>query len=126
MTRLNVKPWKISRLGGTHRFVAFVAAIGLFLQSYATQTHIHFESREIGGFFQTAGHTPSSKQSPLDKAAACPLCQAIVHAGAFVVPSAPLVYLSFSWVAAARLTFAAPPASGPVAHGWQSRAPPRG
>lgn len=125
MFRPNAKPWKISLLDGAHRLAVFVAAIGLLLQSYAVQTHIHLGSQENGAIFRTAGHA-SPQQSPLDKAAECPLCQAVVHAGVFVAPSAPLIYLRFDWVTAERLVFVAPSAFGRVAHDWRSRAPPRG
>ena len=126
MSRLHAKPWKIRRLAGADRFVAFVVAIGLLLQSYVVQTHIHFGPQEFGGVLQASGHVPGPEQGPLDKAARCPLCQAIVQAGAFVAPSAPLIYLPFGWVRTARLVFVTPAASGGVAHDWRSRAPPRG
>jgi hypothetical protein len=116
---------KISWLRGARGLVVFVAAIGLLLQSYLTQTHIHFGSYEIGGVLQAVAHKPVPAQGPLDKAAACPFCQAIVYAGVFAAPSAPLVYLSFGWVRMARLAFAASPVSSDVAHDWRSRAPPR-
>jgi hypothetical protein len=106
--------------------MALVAAVALLLQSFAVQTHIHSASDEIGGVFRSAGHTAAPAQSPLDKAAGCPLCQAIVHAGVFVAPSVPLVYLPFSWVGVARPVFAVPSEPAGVVHDWRSRAPPRG
>jgi hypothetical protein len=125
MNPANVKSLKVNRLSGARGLVVFFAAIGLLLQSYLTQTHIHFGSHETGGVFRTASHKPAPLQGPLDKASACPLCQAIVHAGVFTAPSAPVISLSFRWVKAARLAFAGLPAPGDIAHDWRSRAPPR-
>jgi hypothetical protein len=103
-----------------------IAVIGLLLQSYVTQTHIHFGAQEAGAFSHTSSHAPAPVQGPLDKAAGCPFCQAIVHAGVFVAASAPPVFPSFLWIGTALLVFARPPASSDTSHGWRSRAPPRG
>jgi hypothetical protein len=126
MSRMNAKSLQINRLGGARSFVVFLAAIGLLLQSYVTQTHIHFGPPDTGAVSQTVSDAGTPAKGPLDKAAGCPLCQAIVHAGAFVAPSAPVVTLSFSWVRTARLAFAALPTLGDIAHDWRSRAPPHG
>jgi hypothetical protein len=123
MERLAALSGETRRSGAARRFVVFVAALGLLLQSYVTQTHIHSAVSEAGGIFHTTGHTPA--KAPLNKAVGCPLCQAIAQAGAFVAPSAPLIYLSFEWFRAAPSGFAAATASRDVTYDWRSRAPPR-
>jgi hypothetical protein len=124
MKRVAAKSLTMKRSAGARGLVVLIAALGLLLQSFITQTHIHSGTFETGIIFHS--DQPSSPaKNPLDKAGSCPFCQAIVHAGAFVTPVAPLVYLSSAWVKTTFLSFIATPTTSVVSHGWRSRAPPR-
>jgi hypothetical protein len=117
----------IRRTGPARRLVVLVAMLAFALQSFVTQTHIHADPQGIGHTLQIADRqSPSHSKAPVDQSRAdCPFCQAIVHAGAFVSPSAPLLSLPFVWIQTVVLVFTASTASRAIAHDWQSRAPPR-
>src|ERR1700744_637602 len=86
------------QFGGWRRVVVALALLTFALQSYITQTHIHFASEQAFGlsgddFTPVAkiapGKTaPSKKTPPNADPANCPLCQAAAHSGQFVTPSA--------------------------------------
>lgn len=124
MKRVAAKSLNMRRSAGARGLIVFIAALGLLLQSFITQTHIHSGTFETGVIFH-GDHSSTPVKNPLDKAGACPFCQAIVHAGAFVTPVAPLVYISSTWVKTTFLAFIATPTTNVVSHSWRSRAPPR-
>jgi hypothetical protein len=127
MTAAAVKSGNIRHSGSARRIVVFIAMLAFALQSFVTQTHIHGEPRGISGVFKIAAHqSPAQSKAPFDNSRAdCPFCQAIIHAGAFVTPAAPLLYLPFVWIGTVALVFTAPAAFDADAHDWKSRAPPR-
>lgn len=97
--------------------VSFLLALAFFAQSYLIQSHIH----------ATFGQNPSAIWSndhggsgPAD----CPICQADVLGGVYVMPGVPQLppVLTHSW---AKLNLIA---SGvqllPLRHSWLGRAPP--
>jgi hypothetical protein len=111
------------------RALTWILVLAFGLQSYITQTHIHgsaasFEVPAIGKVF---GKTPApAAPGERDDGSACPLCQAIVHAGAFFAPAAIALFLPVSWIEP-YIHVLAPALSGSAnAYHWQSRAPPRG
>jgi hypothetical protein len=116
----------VRRIGPARRFVVFVAALALTLQSYIAQTHQHDAVRNFGGMAKIADtRSPAPNQSPFDhRSADCPLCQAVVHGGVFITPAALLLNPPFLWVETFMPAVAAPDASIASAHDWQSRAPP--
>ncbi|HEY5312673.1 MAG TPA: hypothetical protein VIK18_09135, partial [Pirellulales bacterium] len=71
----------------------FVAALGFLLQSYVTQTHIHVFPAGSAGASHITSPLAARGESPIDKPADCPFCQAILHAGLFVASPAPLLFL---------------------------------
>jgi hypothetical protein len=121
--------------GGWRLAVLTLALITFALQSYITQTHVHFASREAFGlsadnFVPTAktatGKTAPSKQTPSnDDPANCPLCQAAAHSGQFVTPVAIGFALPSEAIAIVPLAIVVLTASKTVSHSWQGRAPPR-
>ena len=115
------------RIGPARRFVVFVAALALALQSYIAQTHVHDALRSFDGTAKiTDARSPAQNQSPFDhRSADCPLCQAVIHGGVFITPATLFLNLPFLWVETFRPAFTAPDASIASAHDWQSRAPPR-
>jgi hypothetical protein len=116
----------VRRRGIGSRAITFLLLFAFALQSYLTQTHIHGIS---GTPAQTCiskcvVHSPIS-QSPLGGAAECPLCQAIVHAGAFYAPAALAVLVLCVWVENALATPAQSAPRAALARNGLSRAPPR-
>lgn len=100
------------------RFAVTLFALFAFsLQSFVMQVHVH------GGTVAAAQTAKTSKPAP--EPANCPICQEILHAGHYVMPSAagwlPLSQFSAIvsiWTGSAVL-------SQSSSHSWNSRAPPR-
>ncbi len=105
------------------RWVTALALLAFFLQSLVVQTHIHQGDPSIAVKAASLHLTaPVKTPDPIDQ---CRFCQELVHAGAFIAPSAAAVSISLIFVAA---VFTAPPAvanASARAFAWQSRAPPR-
>jgi hypothetical protein len=107
--------------------VAWVLLLAFTLQSFVTQTHIHAAPQmaaDVATAKALAG-APAHGKAPVENGTAdCPLCQAIVHAGAFFAPVAPLLPLPvwIEQVAQVVAAYAAVPM--PATRSWQSRAPP--
>jgi hypothetical protein len=111
-------------MGSASRFVVFVTALAFAFQCYLTQTHIH-------GMLQgdavkiAAALSSTPDKTPLDHSRSdCPVCQAVVHAGAFLAPVV-LPVLVLSWTEHAAPFVAARIVVADSTHFWQSRAPPR-
>lgn len=108
----------------SRRYITLFALLAFFLQSFAVQSHIHPLDKPAS--VATAINNipaPVKKIDPVDLGS-CRLCQEIIHAGAFIAPSAFSVPASQS---AAAIVFAALPLLAGVlapAFAWQSRAPP--
>jgi hypothetical protein len=104
--------------------VTLFALATFFLQSYLVQTHVHPASEPVA---QTLGlHSPApgplKTQDPVDQ---CRLCQELIHAGAFITPTASAVAASQAVIQAAVLVLPRRVALVATAFAWQSRAPPR-
>ena len=117
----------IRRIGWARYLVVLVTAFSLTLQCYIAQTHIHSLSRGFGGVVKTATEqAPAPAKTPIDHSPMeCPLCQAVMHAGAVVVSATPILTLPLAWIKAVSFIFTVRPSAGVTAHEWQSRAPPR-
>jgi hypothetical protein len=107
------------------RYVTLFALLAFLLQSFAVQSHIHPLDKPAS---VTAAinniPAPVKKIDPVDLGS-CRLCQELIHAGAFVAPSAFGLPASQS---AATIVFTALPLLAGLlapAFAWQSRAPPR-
>jgi hypothetical protein len=121
--------------GGWRRVVLALALLAFALQSYVTQTHIHFASEQAFGLSGdnfapaakiVADKTAPSKKTPSnDDPANCPLCQAAAHSGQFITSSAIGFALPSEAIAIVPLAVVVLTASETVSHGWQGRAPPR-
>lgn len=101
-----------------------LAAFGF--QSYVAQTHIHLTGGEASALSkQVAGHKRSPENLPnTNDPANCPICQEVLHAGQFVMPSAAALLRPSLPVSIARIAIAIPaPLRAPL-RGWESRAPP--
>ena len=118
------------------RFIVFVTLLAFCLQTYLTQTHIHFAAENRSAFsleqnaaalFKPIAGTPEvpwDKFPPNDDPANCPLCQEILHAGHFVTPAAVAILLPFDRLSVIVVTAVTPLLAAAVTHIWRSRAPP--
>ena len=111
---------------GARLAITLVALLAFALQTLVLQTHIH--GTPLAG---TAGVTLAvekgqqpDKLPPANDPANCPICQELLHAGAFVAPTAvafqvatiaTVIDFVFAQIFATTQTYA---------HGWKSRAPP--
>jgi hypothetical protein len=105
------------------RFAIWLVLAAFTLQAYVTQVHIHDAApAAIGKSVSNAGDGKSpGDNNPLD----CPFCQAVAQAGAFALPTAPLLLLSVAGIMLAAPDHPAPAVTNTVAHIWRSRAPPQ-
>jgi len=117
-----------ARTGAWRLAVTWVLLLAFALQSYVTQTHFHpAAASDRAPAVQLTDKVFAQRAPPAgDEAIACPICQAIAAAGAFLTPglsSAPpqaaLVLLTSSPAAVAGL------AATPAGFAWRSRAPPQ-
>jgi hypothetical protein len=106
------------------RWITVLALLAFFLQNLAVQTHIHEQVpvAKATTALPTPSKTPFKSQDPVDQ---CRLCQELVHAGAFITPSAAPIPADPAYVAAVFVALTGPTASFATAFAWQSRAPPR-
>jgi hypothetical protein len=106
-------------------------------QSYVTQTHIHFAGEAAVDIFAPVEKSPASakiapqgkqnpdKYPPKDDPANCPICQEVMHTGAFVMPDFVALLLPSQPISIVPIVIALPAAIEAVSHAWQGRAPPR-
>ena len=107
------------------RSMVWVLAIAFVLQSYVVQTHIHGASASLSSAAKTVSQPVGHGKAPAgDSGMDCPYCQAIMHAGSFLAPTAPLLSLPSLWIACAAQPGCPAALSLSPAHSWQSRAPP--
>jgi len=92
------------------------AALALFLQSYAVQTHFHEQAQTIS---QTGQH-----HAPLtNDADNCPLCHSF-YSGQYVAPSLASWYLPLLSVSIIDTVTGVSPHYDAVSHSWRGRGPP--
>jgi hypothetical protein len=117
-----------ARTGAWRLAVTWVLLLAFALQSYVTQTHFHpAAASERAPAVQLTDQVFAQRAPPAgDEAIACPICQAIAAAGAFlapglssVKPQAALVLLTAGPAAIVGL------ATTPTGFAWRSRAPPQ-
>jgi len=108
----------LSRLAALFMLVAFA------VQGLAVQTHIHGDPLNARDHVThvSAPAAPAS-QDPYDPAN-CPLCQELVHAGAYLAPAVGDFVVILNAVAIAPALALLPHAASERPHSWQSRAPP--
>jgi hypothetical protein len=125
-TFMSRRPRAIAKPASTaSRWVTLAAILAFFLQNLAIQTHIHPADIPVlvkAAATQTPVPAPLKAQDPIDQ---CRLCQELVHAGAFVAPSAVAIPASQILVLAAFATLPWPSAAVAPGFAWRSRAPPR-
>ncbi len=117
------------RTGAQRLCAIWMLLLAFTLQSFITQTHVHREpgGLEAAAIVSIAGHNAAHAPSPKgDGTIACPSCQAIVVAGAFFTPTAPILNLPASLVESAlfRLIVVGLAVTA-ASFSWRSRAPPQ-
>jgi hypothetical protein len=102
--------------------------LAFLLQSYATQTHIHFQddvSQTIGVKLDTGAPPAPKKNAPSpENPDNCPLCQ-LLYGGQYVAPNALVFFLPLAAVSIIEIVQAVTPHYDAVSHSWRGRAPPR-
>ncbi len=115
---------------GWHRAVASLALVLFALQSYVTQTHIHF----LNAAPSTAQSVPGGvavkapahgKLPPADNPATCPICQDMALAGHYTAPGAILLTLPPLVAMPVAVLLEVPRFVATVSHIWLGRAPPQ-
>jgi hypothetical protein len=105
--------------------VTLLALLAFFLQSLVVQSHFHPAPQPAGAQTATA-HVPAPAplrgEGPVDQ---CRLCQELLHAGAFVTPSASFAVASLALTTAIFSALPSALISPATAFAWRSRAPPR-
>jgi hypothetical protein len=118
--------------------VVLVTLLAFSVQTYLTQTHVHFAAEDQTSLAQSqlslGDHNISSK-TPVehkdrypanDDPANCPLCQELIHAGHFVAPAAAALLLPAHLPSIVELTVQYAPFLHTITHIWRGRAPPLG
>ena len=116
-------PGSLLRSPMAARALLLVLAICLLVQGTVVQTHVHFTRQ--ANVAASAAHAQLSPAGERDPATDCPLCRETAMAGAYVLPTAPVMlsppafvlWITASTMAEFRLLL--------PALGWLSRAPPR-
>lgn len=106
------------------RLVTLFALLVFALQGYLVQTHIHPVPAMALRIVHSSAPAGSGPVDPYDPAS-CPLCQEILHAGAFVAPVIASLPLQLDWIVSLAATVLPNPSTIQQSLNWQSRAPPR-
>jgi hypothetical protein len=88
---MNAAARQAGRSGAGRRWITLALLLAFAIQSYVFQTHVHALASQA--VFQQSSAMPSHGKTP-DGAFDCPLCQAITHAGMFLLPAVPFVILA--------------------------------
>ena len=99
------------------------AALALFVQSYAVQSHFHELSRGAVASVRAAQQTGKHHQPLSDDSDNCPLCHSL-YSGQYVTPSLAAWFLPTLAVSIIEATSGASPHYDTVSHSWRGRGPP--
>jgi hypothetical protein len=117
-TSVRAPRWHATRLA-----LIFFTLFAFMLQTFVVQTHVHGSATAVVGKSAIQDRQPG-KLPPANDPASCPICQELLHAGAYVTPTA----ATWQPVATAAFIEAVVLEIRSVeqirAHGWNSRAPP--
>jgi hypothetical protein len=115
--------------------ITLLVFLAFAFQSYVTQTHIHFAHETAVNIFapvekgaaatKAPGKQNPDKYPPADDPANCPICQEVMHSGAFVMPDFVALLLPSQPVSIVPAVITLPAIIETISHGWQSRGPPR-
>lgn len=100
-----------------------VAALALFLQSYAAQTHFHTAAGATIAAAVHAAETGKHHGPMSDDSDNCPLCHSF-YSGQYVAPSMAAWFLPLLAVSIIDVTTGVSPHYDTVSHSWRGRGPP--
>ena len=120
--RLSWRP--VSRPALARLLLIVFAALALFLQSYAAQTHFHERSSVTASAQLQAGTGGKHHQPAGDDSDSCPLCHSF-YSGQYVTPSLAAWFLPILAVSIIDATTGVSPHYDTVSHSWRGRGPPR-
>lgn len=101
------------------------AALALFLQSYAVQTHFHEHSTVSAQTVSQAVSQSGKHHAPAgDDTDNCPLCHSF-YSGQYVAPSLASWFLPLLAVSIIDTVTGVSPHYDAVSHSWRGRGPPR-
>lgn len=124
--QLALKKRKSSREPSLRQVVAALLMLVFANANYAVQTHIHGASVPSPGIAAVPVLAPLAPATPLDNDERhCPLCQAFLSGGNFLLPVALMLVLP-DVLAVRPMVFSAPVAARASAHSWEGRGPPAG
>jgi len=106
--------------------VAAFMLFAFFLQSYATQTHIHLEpdGLTLAKVTLVSHHDAGKGVPPADNPNDCPLCQ-LLYGGQYVAPTTQIIFLPMVAVQVIEAVQGVLPHYDAASHNWLGRAPPR-
>jgi hypothetical protein len=99
------------------------AALALFVQSYAVQSHFHVQSGSAALSVQAAQQTGKHHQPVSNDTDSCPLCHSL-YSGQYVAPSLAAWFPPTLAVSIIEATSVASPHYDTVSHSWRGRGPP--
>ena len=100
------------------------AALALFLQSYAAQTHFHERAAVSAQAVSQAASPTGKHHAPAnDDSDNCPLCHSF-YSGQYVAPSLASWFLPLLAVSIIDTATGASPHYDTVSHNWRGRGPP--
>lgn len=116
------------RAGKFRLAIAFVTLLAFIAQTIITQTHIHAAAHAGNASTLSLAANPHSplpdKSPPGDEQANCPICQGLLHAGAYVTPVVTAVTLLNVATFVSFVTINVTTIGQAQSHAWKSRAPP--
>ncbi len=109
--------------------------IAFSMQSYVAATHVHEIAPPPAELTNQLVQSSVEVNAPAkadhnrvpvrDSRDDCPLCRAVVHAGAFLFPTLLIVEIPDEGVVLASLATVFQPVTGTLSHSWSSRGPPQ-
>ena len=116
--------WRpVSRPALARLMLIVFAALALFLQSYAAQTHFHQQPASAVSAQHVAAQTGKHHQPVSDDSDSCPLCHSF-YSGQYVTPSLAAWFLPILAVSIIDVTTGVSPHYDTVSHSWRGRGPP--
>ena len=132
---------RLRRVSSWRHVLPTLMLVAFALQSYVTQTHIHFAGHVVTGGFTFPGESTKAlsgnalgaaqdqgdhdKYPPGDDPANCPICQEILYAGHYVAPTAVPILLPSLAISTIEIVETVLPRALAPSHNWQGRGPPR-
>jgi hypothetical protein len=108
------------------RAAVTIATLFAFLfQTLVVQTHIHNESAAPAPALTKTAGASGGKAPANDDANGCQICQALLHAGTYLPPVPALPHVAAVETITSLVLAEASIIARSLAHGWNSRAPPR-